>query len=382
MKREDERLESRLDKAEEAMLSRRGFLKGAAVAGIGIGSGGLLAACGSGGGGGGGGAASGGSKEVIYSSWGGSWADNITKAWFQPFTKATGIKVTVTGPPDYGKIQAMVTANNTEWDIAEVGPDFQFIGAKKGVLTPINWNVVHKAQYMTGNPLLHTNDSVPQSLWSAAITWRTDKFKEGPKTWADVWDTEKFPGKRTFDASTVSDGSMEAALLADGVSPSQLYPLDIDRALKKFDEIKSDIIWFKTGAQMVHFYQTGQAVIGLGWDGRVAVLHQQAGTPVAFTYDNSLTQWADMIVPKGAPHSDAAMKLLEFAGEPKQQAKMSELSWYGPVNPAAFKYIPKSMRSKLSGSQQALAAGTPINWKWWAENYDAVNAKFTGWLSS
>jgi putative spermidine/putrescine transport system substrate-binding protein len=174
---------------------------------------------------------------------------------------------------------------------------------------------------------------------------------------------------------------MEAALLADGVPPDQLYPLDIDRALKKFDQIKSDILWFTSGAQMIQYYQSGQAVMGLGWDGRIAVL-KNSGVPVDYTYDQSLTQWANMIVPKGAPHADAAMKLLAYVTEAKPQARIAEASWYGPINPDAFNYIPKTMASKLSGSPQSLQNGVPINWKWWAENYDSAYAKFTSWQNS
>jgi len=322
------------------------------------------------------------STEIIYSSWGGSWADAMKKAWFDPFTKATGIKVTVTGPPDYGKIEAMVTANNTEWDIAEVGPDFQFIGAQKHLLTPINWKIVKRSQFIKGNPILYNNYSVPQVLWSFAITWRTDKFGHNkPTKWADLWDLKRFPGRRIFDASVVDNGTIEAALLADGVNPKKLYPLDVDRALKKLDQIKSHILWFNSGSQMVQYFQQGQGTIGTGWDGRIFLLKRQ-GVPVNYTFNQALVQWTDFVVPKGAPHADAAMKFLQFATEPLPQAHIAEDIAYGPINPKAFHYIPKKLHSQLSGNPHALKVGIPINWKWWAANYDAVNAKFTSWLNS
>src|SRR5579872_2990945 len=82
------------------------------------------------------------SNSVVFATWGGSWETAIRKCWFEPFTKKTGIEVkTVTGP-DYGKIRAMVKANNTEWDVVEVNPDFQWIGVREGLLEPLDFNVI------------------------------------------------------------------------------------------------------------------------------------------------------------------------------------------------------------------------------------------------
>jgi putative spermidine/putrescine transport system substrate-binding protein len=41
---------------------------------------------------------------------------------------------------------------------------------------------------------------------------------------------------------------LEIALLADGVAPDKLYPLDLDRAFKKLDTIKKNTIWWATNA--------------------------------------------------------------------------------------------------------------------------------------
>ena len=50
-----------------------------------------------------------------------------------------------------------------------------------------------------------------------------------PAGWADYFDTTKFPGKR--GAWDYSEGGMfEFALMADGVAPKDLYPLDLARA--------------------------------------------------------------------------------------------------------------------------------------------------------
>src|SRR5678815_1824073 len=44
--------------------------------------------------------------------------------------------------------------------------------------------------------------------------------------------------------------NLEFALLADGVAPDRLYPIAVDRAYRKLDQIKQHVAaWWKTGAQ-------------------------------------------------------------------------------------------------------------------------------------
>ncbi len=42
---------------------------------------------------------------------------------------------------------------------------------------------------------------------------------------------------------------MEIALMADGVPPDKLYPIDADRAFKKLDTIKKNTIFWETNSQ-------------------------------------------------------------------------------------------------------------------------------------
>jgi putative spermidine/putrescine transport system substrate-binding protein len=57
--------------------------------------------------------------------------------------------------------------------------------------------------------------------------------------------------------------------MADGVPTDKLYPLDIDRALRKLTEIKNNILWYDGLAQAEQYMTDGQAQLGLVADGRV-----------------------------------------------------------------------------------------------------------------
>ena len=96
--------------------------------------------------------------------------------------------------------------------------------------------------------LLTTGYRAPIHVYSTVVGYRPDMLDTAPATFADFFDADKFPGKRGA-YNWVMGGLLEMALIADGVALEDLYPLDTDRAYKKIDTIKDDIVWWDTGAQ-------------------------------------------------------------------------------------------------------------------------------------
>ncbi|MDN2567468.1 ABC transporter substrate-binding protein [Aquibium sp. A9E412] len=316
--------------------------------------------------------------EIVFSSWGGSWEAAMREAWFDPFTEKTGIAVRSVPGNSYGRIQAMVESGNTEWDIVEVLPDFQWIGAEKNLLEPIDFSVVDRGPIMEGEDLV-TEYSVPQVLFSRLIAYN-DRLAPGPQSFADVFDTEKFPGKRAF--YTKANGAyLEAALLADGVAPADLYPLDVERALAKLSTIRDDILFYETNAQGEQYMTDGQAAIGLIPDGR-ALNAKRNGAPIEIAYGLSFLTWSSMVVPKGAPNAEAAMQFLAYALTPQAQAAIAKAYTYGPVVPEAFEMIPQERAEILSGGPQMRDKAILLGEKWWGSNLAAVTDKLNAWKLS
>ena len=316
---------------------------------------------------------------VVFGTWGGTWEAAMRKAWFDPFTAKTGIEVVTVGGNTYGKIQSMVETGRPEWDMVEVQPDFQWIGAEKGLLEKINFSIVDKTPLMAGKDMV-TDYSVPQVLFSRVMFYNTKTSPEIPKSWADVWDLKKYTGKRTF-FTRAHGGVLEAALMADGVPPDKLYPLDVDRALKKLSEIKNSILWYDGLAQAEQYMTDGQAQLGLVADGRVlSAITNKA--PVAIQNNQSLVTWSTMVVLKGAQNKDAAMKLLAYALSVEGQTAIAMAYTYGPVVPAAFKAIPAERASMLSGGPQQQGKFVLLDAAWWGKNTEVATEKLNAWRVS
>jgi len=319
--------------------------------------------------------------EVVYATWGGSWAEAMRKAWFGPFTEKTGIKVRTIDGPDYGKIRAMVKASNTEWDIAEVNPDFQWIGPRESLLEKLDFSVIPTDQLVKGENLL-TDYSLPEAFWSRVMAYNTKKFsKENhPKNFAEFWDTARFPGKRVM-YSKANGGVLEAALLADGVAAEKLYPLDVGRALKRLDKIKDDVLWYETNAQAVQFLQDERGVLGLVADGRVKFIKEK-GAPVEIEYAQSQLTWTSYVVIKGAPNKANAMKLLAFMTSVDGQKAIGMEYTYGLVAPKAYDLLPPGRAEMLSNGPQQQGKTVLMNEKWWGENLEKTQEKLDAWRLS
>lgn len=315
------------------------------------------------------------SKTLVYATWGGSWEEAQRKAWFDPFTASTGIKVQTVQGPDYGKVRAMVRAGNTEWDVVEVNPNFMWIGIEQNLLEKIDFNVVK----VNADKDLYNEYSAPQVFWSRVMVYNAKKFSKAnhPKNWAEFWDVKKYPGKRAL-MTRANSGTLEFALMADGVPGEKLYPLDLDRAFASLDKIKDHVIWFDTNTQIVQLMSDEVALLGMIPDGRALGLIEK-GAPLAVEYNQSLASWTVFVVPKGAPNRENAMKLIAWMVSAKAQADFCNIIPYGPTNPAAFKLISPERAKVLSGGPQQQGKAVRVNEKWWKENLDAVDEKFAAW---
>jgi putative spermidine/putrescine transport system substrate-binding protein len=310
--------------------------------------------------------------EMVFTSWGGTTQEAQTKSWAEPFEAETGIKVLQDGPTDYGKLKAMVESGSVAWDVVDVEMDFAIKAAKEGLLEPIDFNVVPKADL---DPRFTTDHAVGSFYYSFVLAWNNGAVSDEPSGWADMFDLAKFPGKRTLYKWS-APGVIEIALLADGVPADKLYPLDLDRAFKKLDTIKSEIVWWSGGAQSQQLIASGEAAFGQLWNGRVFAL-QQEGADVGVSWNQNMTAADVLVVPKGTKNKDAAMKFLATATSPKGQASFAEASGYAPTNTAAKAEMPEDVVKSLPDAYVEGQINLDMNY--WAENRDMIAERWYAW---
>ncbi|ACP22509.1 Transporter (plasmid) [Sinorhizobium fredii NGR234] len=269
-------------------------------------------------------------EQVIIASTGGAYDRALKEAWFDPFTKASGIEVVTvvaTNAEMRAKAAAMVKAGNVSWDLYLDGE----IQAASKAHRDVTDDLTEFCRQFADRKDLSANACASGGalLQSTAtlLAYRTGNPGEPvPETWADMWDTKKFQGERAFPNFDDPWRVMAAALLADGVSRDQLFPLDIDRALAKLDQIRPAVaLWWKTGDQSMQGFRNGEYSLGQIWLTRAKAM-QNEGLPIAWSYKASFLVGDRIALLKGAPHRDNALKLIAFwLNSPAAQAKACEV---------------------------------------------------------
>jgi putative spermidine/putrescine transport system substrate-binding protein len=320
---------------------------------------------------------------VVVSDWGGTLADAYRKSSFDAFEQQTGIKVVeVESTNNMARIKAMVESKNVDTDLME-GSEMEINMFKDiGYLEQIEYSQFPAAVAKGMTDLAKNKYGCGTFAYASVIAYRTDVFSKAnhPKSWADFWDVKRFPGLRTMVSGSSGDyPPLEYALLADGVSPKNLYPLDESRAFKALDKIKPSVLkWWTSGSQAAQLLLNKEVVLAEAFSGRIADLKKK-GAPVEIEWNQGMLNMDFWLMPKGAPHKANAMKLLAFMSAAAQQAKFSELSGYGPVNVDAYKSMSAEVAANLPTSPDNLKKLIPVNNVYWSQNMARLQESWQEW---
>jgi putative spermidine/putrescine transport system substrate-binding protein len=268
--------------------------------------------------------------ELTYVSFGGAYQEAQRKAWLTPYTELTGVTFKEDENSSNATIKAQVEAGQVTWDVVDVGNDFG-LDAHKDLLEPLDYTLIPRDEVLDG---FAGDYRVADMTYGVALAYNTEKTAgQIPAGWADFFDTAKFPGKRgMWDYS--EGGILEVALMADGVKPADLYKpkLDLERATQKLDTIKNDLVFWASGAESQELIGSGEVAMTLIWNGRGWSAKHTDNKPVEIQWNQQIVTADYLVVPKGTPNKDAAMKFIAYAVCADNNAKPSEFIPYGPIN--------------------------------------------------
>ena len=316
------------------------------------------------------------SRTLYVNTYGGVLQNSWQKAFCDPFTKATGIKTQMVTPVSFAKLRAEVQTGAYEWDITCINQSNLSQAELDHLTEKINLDIVKDVpkSIIRGN-------SVGAYNLGTLLVYRKDKFPNGgPQSWADFWDVKKFPGTRSLFNRPWT--CLAWALLADGVPKDKLYPMDLDRAFKKMDEIKPHIkVWWTQGSQSQQLIRDAEVdMIGM-WSARAATLIEQ-GVPLEMVWNGAENFTSYWFVPRGTPKADLAWKFANFAGQAGPQAAFTKLLPYGPANPKAVSMVPEA-RMRLTPSWPAnLKASFEHDTDWLAPRLGKIRERWTQWIAS
>ncbi len=323
-------------------------------------------------------------RDLTVVSWGGVYEETQRRIYFDPFHQQTGIPLKVetwTGGIDV--LRSHVRGGNTTWDVVQAVSDEIHLGCKEGLFERLDFaRIGGKERYIdeAAHPC-----GVGAIVASSVLAYDRDKVKDPPKSWADFFDTSKYPGKRGLRASPKP--ALEIALMADGVPTSEVYKMletseGVDRAFRKLDTIKQDLIFWKSPADAPRLLGSGEVVFTVAWNGRIDAANRNENRNFGIVWNQNVYALDFWGILKGSPNVENAYKLLEFMGRVENNAKLPLHMAYGFIHRDAHKHIPQDRLRHLPMHEENSRNALEQSGAFWAANTDRLNERFAKWAAA
>jgi len=335
-------------------------------------------------------------QELTVMSWGGAYGAAQTEGHLKPWMAATGnVAVMVDSDNPAVPIKAMVEAGNVTVDVASVEYADAIRLCDEGLLEPID--AASLPAGADGTPAAEdffpgavTECAVSTDIWSNVYAYDTTKFPEGPKTAADFFDLQKFPGKRGLKKG--AKAVLEFALMADGVPAAEVYkelstPEGVDRAFAKLDTIKAETVWWEAGAQAPQLLADGEVAMTTAYNGRIFNAAVVEGKPFQIVWDGQIYENEMYVIPKGAPNKDQAMEFVRFATSTDGLRAQAQNISYGPARKSAmkeeliFKDGKTVMAPNLPTAPENMTNSLETSFEFWVDHDAELNERFSAWLA-
>ena len=317
------------------------------------------------------------SEQLVIPSWGGAYAETINEAFYKPFTKETGIPIIVGPQPDLAKLKAMIKTGNVEWDFVDLITGWVVEGENEGLWEPINLNIVNRANVV---PVANREKSQGFYVFGGGIVYqegRHGKPEQRPKSWAEFWDVNKFPGRRALRSDRAAE-MLEIALVADGVLPRQVYPLDVERAFKSMAKIKPHIThWISATAQTIGIVEKNEADFSYTYNSRVFA-SRKAGNQVEIVFNNLFMGIGYAGVISKSKNKDAGMRLMNYYLNPEAQARWANLYGLDGTNSESDKYINEDVKKRRINFNDPNNFWEDI--EYWGKNNAELLKRYKEWL--
>lgn len=303
----------------------------------------------------------------------GNYLESLDLAFFEAFAQATGASVrhVELGRAGIEAIPDQVESGEVVWDVVLIPCEDVLPLSQGQYLQGIDYNIVDTSPLYSELTLQH---GVGAAIYSTTMVYHTAN-DEPPETWADFWDLSRAEGTRALRRWPI--GTLEFALMADGVEMDKLYPLDVDRAFGSLELLREATQFYEDSLQPVQFVRTGQAGLASAWNVRIDL--PEAAANVKPQWNQGMMSADAWAVPRDAPNTDLAMNFINFATRAVPTANFSTMQSYGPVNPQAFEMLREDIQAVLPNSPENIGKQFFEDYSYWSHQRANLVAQFEDW---
>lgn len=335
-------------------------------------------------------------QPLTIANFGGANGKAQDVAFIKPFSRtrgqeATGIEYT----GDLAPIRAMVRDRKVTWDVVEVESTDLKVGCDEGLFEHIDRAAIPHASFLLPGTVKECG--VGAFVWSTVMAYDANRFKEAPRTWADFWNVQRFPGKRGLRKG--ARYNLEIALMSEGVKRRDVYAVlateaGQNRAIARLEQLKPHIVWWESGAQPPQRLASGEVSMSTAFNGRIAAANREGATQLTIAWTDAIHELDYWVIVKGSPKAAMAQAFINFATSEEAQLAFSREIPYGPTHfGAIFRYDVGRSRpasgsdthlvdltmaiSDLPSAPGNLRRSLPFDASFWTAHGSAIEKRFS-----
>ncbi|MBI5720595.1 MAG: ABC transporter substrate-binding protein [Burkholderiales bacterium] len=322
-------------------------------------------------------------RDLSVVSWGGAYQDGQKEVYFKPFI-ATGVKLTDEAwDGGLGVLRTKIKGGSNTWDVVQVEADELEVGCDEGLYEKLDAaKIGGAARYLPG--AVHAC-GVGAIIYNLVLAYDGEKLKRAPNGWSDFFDPKKVPGKRAVRNG--AKWNLEIALIADGVPKADVYkvlrtPAGVERAFKKLDAIKADLVFWKSGAQPPQMLAAGDVVMTTAYNGRITAANDKDKKNFKMVWKDTPYTMDSWVIMKGSPNKANAERLIEFMGRPDNQARLPKYIRYGLTSKEAAAKVDPALMGELPTNPANLNQAFAEDARFWIDNIDKLTERWNKWAAA
>jgi putative spermidine/putrescine transport system substrate-binding protein len=322
-------------------------------------------------------------RDLTVVSWGGAYQDAQREVFFRPWMQARSQRMLEeTWDGGIGVLRARIQSGANTWDVVQVESEELLIGCEEGLFERMDWAAIGGRDHYI--PQAVNECGVGAIYYSFVLAWDRARLRDGPQSWTDFFDTQRFPGRRGLRRGPKT--TLEIALLADGVAPDQVYRLlatdaGVDRAFRKLDSIRRDLAWWERGSQPPQWLASGEVAMTNAYNGRISAANASDNRDFGIAWAQNLYTLDSWVIMRGSPNRQRALDFLRFAGQAEVQAGLPPRIPYGVTARGVNERLPREVLANLPTAPQNSGAALQIDDKFWLDNLDRLTTRFNTWVS-
>ena len=276
-------------------------------------------------------------------------------------------------------LRSQAKSADAAWDLVLVDTDELSTGCGEGLFEKLDWSAIGGKDHYV--PQAASDCGLGAVIVNTALAWDKDKLPVAP-SWSDFWDVAKYPGKRGLRKGV--RGNLEFALMADGVSPGDVYKTlstteGVDRAFRKLDQLKPYIEWWSGETEAARLLSSGDVLMTSAPSGQIAMMAEHEHKNFGLQFAASLFELQSWVIMKGSPSLRMAQQFLYFTGMPAIEVRLLERSGNAGLAKGLNESLSPGLAAISAGNPTNLAAGLRSDTAFWHDNFAKLRQRFDTW---